>query len=72
MTLFCGTEVTQTLYFVLYCAQCCSETENLVLFTELALNAICPTQNIAYCKLHTVQLTVTVTVIVYSMLLVDF
>jgi len=34
----CGTEGTQTLYCSLYCAQCCGETEE-ILVRGLALNA---------------------------------
>ena len=36
--MLCGTEGTQTLYCSLYCAQCCGETED-ILVSVLVLNA---------------------------------
>ena len=55
---------------VLYSTQCCSEIKE-ILFTELALNAICSRKNNASCKWHTVHLTVTITLIVHSMPVTD-
>ena len=68
----CGTESTQTLYCGLYCAQCYSETEELVLFTELALNEFWLSNNNAPCAWPGVHLKVPFREMFGSMQIVDF
>jgi hypothetical protein len=68
----CGTEVTQTVYCFLQSAQCCSESKVVVWCTELTLDVLCTRECNASYKWHTVQLTVTITVIVHSMPVTDF
>jgi hypothetical protein len=63
-SLFCTTAVTQTLCCSLYCAQCCSETVEIFLFTELTLNVFCPSTNNATYKWCSVQLAVDMVTVV--------
>jgi hypothetical protein len=60
------TEVTQTLCCSQYCAQCCSETVEVFLFTEITLHGFCPNINNATYKWHLVQSAVDLVTVVVT------